>query len=191
MIRRFRRVLSVWSIVNRRLGVGCLLSVYGSHQVSQIDFWSQAMTPRVGRMQRKCDIVHWNTVSSVMSLAAPRARRVTDSCVRASNPRMVTLAPQSWYVVPFTVVGGVNGWCWMEPSTSNTTPVALTLFSVILQVAEPIRDWSPILISNAEVTHIKLFLNNWILLNLSEFRLRTPKGNLRRSVYVWFHQCCR
>ena len=34
---------------------------------------------------------------------------------------MVTFTPQSWFGVPSTMVGGVNWWYWMDPSTTKTT----------------------------------------------------------------------
>ena len=50
---------------------------------------------------------------------APQARGVTDRCVHLTH---------GWYGLPSTMVGGVNWWNWMEPSTTKAT----SGFSVIL-----------------------------------------------------------
>ena len=128
-IRRFRRRLSVGSIVNRPLAAG---------------YWSRrpARCPNLtldhrGRRWCSGELTEsepqalcpqwWVSLHSVWSCSCAPQTGMIDACIQPTNGNH---GPHSWFRVPSAMVEGMKWWCWMEPSTDNATSgfVAIVCF---------------------------------------------------------------
>ena len=97
-----------------------------SHQMSQIDFGSQATPSCVGENAQKVGpqvlevlcFQWWALFHAVSKWRSCPCAPLIDVCIQ---PMDGNRCPTPWYDMPSTMMGGVNWWWTMDHSTANTT----------------------------------------------------------------------